>query len=85
MRGRVMSLWSVAFLGSTPIGGPLVGFVGGELGARYGLGIGGVAALVAAAYGWSRLRRAGPADGRKVGMVAPEVAGVTPVGQPAAM
>ncbi|HMC40148.1 MAG TPA: MFS transporter [Acidimicrobiales bacterium] len=85
MRGRVMSLWSVAFLGSTPIGGPLVGFIGGELGARYGLGIGGVAALVAAAYGWSRLRRADPADGRKVGMVAPEVAGVTPVGQPAAM
>ena len=25
MRGRVMSLWSVAFLGSTPIGGPIVG------------------------------------------------------------
>ena len=28
MRGRVMSLWSVAFLGSTPIGGPLVGLIG---------------------------------------------------------
>ncbi|HLH46867.1 MAG TPA: MFS transporter, partial [Acidimicrobiales bacterium] len=26
MRGRVMSLWSVAFMGTTPIGGPLVGF-----------------------------------------------------------
>ena len=57
MRGRVMSLWSVAFLGSTPIGGPLVGFVGGQLGARYGLGLGGVAALLAALYGWSRIRR----------------------------
>lgn len=56
MRGRVMSLWSVAFLGSTPLGGPLVGFIGGSLGARYGLGIGGVAALVAGLYGWSRLR-----------------------------
>ena len=56
MRGRVMSLWSVAFLGSTPIGGPLVGFVAGQLGARFGLGIGGVAALLAALYGWSRLR-----------------------------
>jgi MFS family permease len=57
MRGRVMSLWSVAFLGSTPIGGPLVGFVGGSLGARYGLGMGGVAALAAAVYGrlaWQR-------------------------------
>lgn len=57
MRGRVMSLWSVAFLGSTPIGGPLVGFIGGSLGARYGLGVGGVAALAAALYGWSRLRQ----------------------------
>ena len=59
MRGRVMSLWSVAFLGSTPIGGPLVGYIGGALGARYGLGVGGVAALVAAVYGWSRLRGRG--------------------------
>ncbi|HET6875057.1 MAG TPA: MFS transporter, partial [Acidimicrobiales bacterium] len=58
MRGRVMSLWSVAFLGSTPVGGPLVGFIGGDLGARYGLGLGGVAALLAALYGWSRLREA---------------------------
>jgi MFS family permease len=56
MRGRVMSLWSVAFLGSTPLGGPLVGFIGGSLGPRYGLGIGGVAALLAGLYGWSRLR-----------------------------
>lgn len=55
MRGRVMSLWSVAFLGSTPIGGPLVGFVGGALGARFGLGLGGIAALAAAAYGWRSL------------------------------
>ena len=52
-----MSLWSVAFLGSTPIGGPLVGFIGGDLGARFGLGVGGVAALLAALYGWSRLHR----------------------------
>ncbi len=57
MRGRVMSLWSVAFLGSTPIGGPLVGLIGGSLGARYALGVGGVAALVAAAYGRATLRR----------------------------
>ncbi len=56
MRGRVMSLWSVAFLGSTPLGGPLVGLVGGDIGARYGLALGGLAALAAAAYGWARLR-----------------------------
>ena len=27
MRGRVMALWAVAFLGSTPIGGPTIGWV----------------------------------------------------------
>jgi MFS family permease len=57
MRGRVMSLWSMAFLGSTPIGGPLVGFIGGSLGARYALGVGGLAALAAAIYGRLALRR----------------------------
>jgi MFS family permease len=56
MRGRVMSLWSVAFLGSTPIGGPLVGFIGNSLGARYALGVGGVAALGAAGFGLLALR-----------------------------
>ena len=65
MRGRVMSLWSVAFLGSTPVGGPLVGLIGGQLGPRYALGVGGVAALAAGAYGLARLRRPGarPAPG----------------------
>ncbi|MHB1930787.1 MAG: MFS transporter [Acidimicrobiales bacterium] len=52
MRGRVMSLWSVSFLGTTPIGGPLVGFVAGALGARFGLGLGALAALAAGLYGW---------------------------------
>ena len=56
MRGRVMSLWSVAFLGSTPIGGPIVGLVGSSLGARYALGLGAFAALAAAALGWTTLR-----------------------------
>jgi len=51
MRGRVMSLWSVAFMGTTPIGGPIVGFIGGTLGARYGLGIGAVAAVGAGLFG----------------------------------
>lgn len=49
MRGRVMALWYVAFLGSTPIGGPIIGFVGQYFGPRWSLGVGGLAALVAAA------------------------------------
>ena len=40
MRGRVMSLWFVAFQGSTPIGGPLIGWLIAMAGARAGLGVG---------------------------------------------
>jgi MFS family permease len=46
MRGRVMALWAIAWLGSTPIGGPLVGWVAQEAGARWSLVIGGVPTLV---------------------------------------
>ncbi len=49
MRGRVMALYSVVFLGSTPIGAPLVGWIAEVAGPRAGLVLGGVAALVAAA------------------------------------
>ena len=36
MRGRVMSLWAVAFLGSTPIGGPIAGLVTAQAGSARG-------------------------------------------------
>jgi MFS family permease len=45
MRGRVMALWALAWLGSTPIGGPIVGWVGQVAGARWSLVIGGLATL----------------------------------------
>ncbi|MDO8561708.1 MAG: MFS transporter [bacterium] len=48
MRGRVMSFWIVAMLGSTTIGGPAIGFIGEYFGARWGLLVGGLAALIAA-------------------------------------
>jgi hypothetical protein len=53
----VMSLWFVAFQGSTPIGGPIVGWVMGALGARAGLGLGAVTCLIVAAAGMTALRR----------------------------
>jgi MFS family permease len=49
MRGRVMALWFVAFQGSTPIGGPIVGATIALLGPRAGLGLGAVTCLVVAA------------------------------------
>jgi MFS family permease len=58
MRGRVMALWAVAFLGSTPIGGPIAGYVSQHFGGRAGLLLGGVSCLVAAVGGWYTLRRA---------------------------
>lgn len=49
MRGRVMSLWAIAFLGTTPIGGPIIGFVSDHTSPRVGLAVGGVSALMG---GW---------------------------------
>ena len=46
MRGRVMSLWFMGWQGSTLVGAPIVGLVGKELGGRYALALGGVAALL---------------------------------------
>lgn len=57
MQGRVMSFWTIAFLGTTPIGGPLIGGVGEHAGARWALVIGGVAALTAAGIGLMSARR----------------------------
>ncbi len=51
MRGRVMSFWSMAMMGSTPIGGPIVGAIGEHIGGRYALGIGALAAFIAVAFG----------------------------------
>jgi MFS family permease len=48
MRGRVMGLYSMVFLGSTPIGAPLVGWLAETGGPRAGMALGGAAALVAA-------------------------------------
>ena len=63
MRGRVMSLWFVAFQGSTPIGGPVVGLVMAIFGARAGLGIGGLACAAAAILGIVAIRRQRALDG----------------------
>jgi len=56
MRGRVMALWAVAFLGSTPVGGPLIGWIGGQ-DPRWGLGVGGVATLLCGLLAFRPLAR----------------------------
>ena len=51
MRGRVLALYSVVFLGSTPIGGPTVGWLAEVAGPRAGLVLGALAAVGAALFG----------------------------------
>ncbi|MBI9114627.1 MFS transporter [Sanguibacter suaedae] len=58
VRGRVMSLYMVVFLGATPIGSPIVGWIAEELGARWAIGIGSITALLVSvgAAVWTRRR-----------------------------
>jgi MFS family permease len=57
MRGRVAALFTVAFLGSTPIGGPIIGWVSQQLGPRAGLLVGGVATLAVTVAAIAGIRR----------------------------
>ncbi len=54
-QGRVMALWAVAFLGTTPIGGPIIGWIGQNIGPRWGMVVGGTATLLAGVWGWHAL------------------------------
>ena len=58
MRGRVMALYSIVFLGSTPIGGPIAGWLSQSIDPRAALVIAGAAGLG---------RRSGPARPGLVG------------------
>ncbi|WP_062462441.1 MFS transporter [Demequina soli] len=46
MRGRVMALYMMVLMGATPIGSPLVGWIGEHWGPRWSIGVGAVAALL---------------------------------------
>ena len=85
LRGRVMALYGMVFMGTTPIGAPIVGFISERFGPRAGLAMGGVAILLAlAALGvWSglaewRRRRASVVSGDskdRAGMPGPVLRG----------
>lgn len=49
MRGRVMGMYTVAFMGTTPIGSPTMGWVGEHIGPRWAMALGGLAVVLAAA------------------------------------
>jgi MFS family permease len=73
MRGRVLALQAMVFLGSTPIGGPIVGFVSETFGARWAIALGAAAALGAGAWG---LRAAQRVIAERTGEDAPDAMAV---------
>ncbi|MFM2019533.1 MAG: hypothetical protein RL718_114 [Actinomycetota bacterium] len=57
LRGRVMGIYLLIFMGGTPIGSPLIGFFAEHVGTRETVFACGLIVLVAAAVIWSVLRR----------------------------
>jgi MFS family permease len=51
VRGRVMAIYMAIFMGGTPIGAPIVGWVANEFGPRWALGVGAAAGCLAALVG----------------------------------
>jgi len=56
MRGRVMSIYMMFFLGTTPVGAPIMGWVSDQWGPRVSILAGGIAAVAAAIVAgiWAR-------------------------------
>lgn len=75
LRGRVMALYLMVFLGGTPLGSPLVGWVAETFGARWSLVGGGLVSiggtLVCAALAWRAQRTPHRAAWRPAAGVAP--------------
>jgi MFS family permease len=46
MRTRVMAMYAVAFIGTTPIGAPIIGAIGQSINPRVALAVSGLAALL---------------------------------------
>lgn len=83
MRGRVMALYMAIFMGTTPIGAPLVGWIGQTFGARWSIGVGGVASILAGvgAYAWVLWRRRRQARAEVAAAAAAESSAVSPAGR----
>ena len=79
MRGRVLALQGMVFLGSAPVGAPVVGVISEHFGARYSLALGAAATIFTGAFGFLKVVR----GDRWARGVQPADAGVAgPVGSP---
>ncbi len=59
LRGRVMSVYTTIFAGSTPIGGPLMGGIASAVSIAFSLAVGGILALGVGVGAWVWIRRQG--------------------------
>jgi len=72
MRGRVMALYFVLFLGSTPVGAPIVGWIAETFDPRAALVVGGVATLLGCTYGYLKLPAVMHQETEEPAVAAPE-------------
>ena len=57
VRGRILALYFMCFMGGTPVGAPLIGWVSEHLGARWGFIAGGLVVVAAAVVAGALLAR----------------------------
>ena len=68
MRGRVMAVYTITLLGTTPIGGPLIGWISDTFGPRWGFAVGGIATIAGVltfGVAFMRTRRRAEDDDRR--------------------
>ena len=58
LRGRVISIWTVAFMGSIPVGGVLLGWLASGWGVQLAIGLGGIACTAVGLFAWRPISRA---------------------------
>ena len=78
MRGRVLALQAIVFLGSTPIGGPITGWVAQRFGARWAIALGAAAALGAGLWGLAVVRNQGTSEVEDAPAEAPPLTVIDP-------
>jgi MFS family permease len=82
MRGRVMALYGMVFLGGTPIGAPIAGWVAERFGPRMGIALGGLIAVATGLTGLWMLSRRRLRRPRVAMAGRPDVVGVPATGAP---
>ena len=80
MRGRVLALIAVVFLGSTPIGGPITGWISESFGARWAIALGAITSFAAGALTLRALHGSLGAEAKRLDKAAIEAAPVVAPG-----